>query len=230
MTARPEIVSVIPVREGSSRIQDKNFRPFGGEPTLLHHKIKQVRASNCFKKIYVSSNSEKAKKISEECGVEYLPRDPVMCGSAPRWDEVVVSIMQTVPGDPHVAWTLVTGPMFGDYADAVDKYVSNLEKHDSLVGVKKIQEYLIDEAGRPLFFGFGQWHPYTNEIKPLYAVNDAIFIARKSDQINWRYWFGRKPYLYVMDSISSIDINFPEDLELAEAAQIYVDQKTRGKK
>ena len=99
---------------------------------------------------------------------------------------------------------------------------------DSLVGVKKIQEYLLDESGRPLFFGFGRWHPYTNEIKPLFSINDAIFIARKSDQILWRYWFGPKPYLYVTGSLESIDINFPEDLEMAEAARIYLERKQSG--
>ena len=196
-------------------------------PPLLHYKIRQVKAAGCFKEIYVSSDSARAREISEECGVKFLPRDPVMCTGGPRWDEVVVSIMGTVPGDPHVAWTLVTGPIFGRYSDAVSAYLSNLGKYDSLVGVKKVQEYLLDDAGRPLFFGFGRWHPYTNEIKPLYSINDAIFIARKSDQIQWRYWFGPRPYLYVMNSLESIDVNFPEDLELAESARIFLERKGR---
>ncbi len=228
MTAQP-VVAVIPVREGSTRIVGKNFRPFGKAPTLLHHKIGHAKAAGCFSHVYVSSDSDRAKKIAEECGVEFLPRDPLMCTGGPRWDEVVVSIMQTVPDNPHVAWTLVTGPLFGNYADAVKTYLANLDRFDSLVGVKKIQEYLLDEAGRPLFFGFGRWHPYTNEIKPLFSINDAIFIARKSDQIQWRYWFGPKPFLYVMNSLESIDINFPEDLEMAEAARIYMERKQSEK-
>lgn len=227
MTA-PEVVAVIPVRDGSTRIREKNFRAFGPAPTLLHHKIDQVKSAGCFQRIYVSSDSDRARKIAEECGVTYLPRDPVMCTGGPRWDEVVVSIMETVPGDPHVAWTLVTGPLFDNYGEAVRTYLSNLETHDSLVGVKKLQEYLLDEAGRPLFFGFGRWHLYTNEIKPLYSINDAVFIARKSDQIRWRYWFGPKPFLYVMGSLESIDINFPEDLDLAEAARIYLERKKKA--
>ena len=92
MAALEEVVAVIPVKEGSERIADKNFRPFGEHPTLVHHKIDQLKKSACFSHIYVSSNSTRVKEITDECGVEYLPRDPVMCTSRARWDEVVVSI------------------------------------------------------------------------------------------------------------------------------------------
>ena len=45
MLGKDEVVAVIPVREGSQRIQNKNFRPFGGAPTLVHHKVAQLKAA-----------------------------------------------------------------------------------------------------------------------------------------------------------------------------------------
>ncbi len=219
------VVAVVPVREGSTRIKNKNFLPFGESQTLVHNKIEHLQKAGCFDHIYLSSDSAKVKEISAECGVEFLPRDPEMCTSKPRWDEVVEHIMHTIPGNPHVAWAMVTSPLFTRYNDAVELYLANLETHDSLVGVKKIQEYLVDEECRPLFCGFGVWHPYSNEIKPLYAINDVIFIARKSDQIYWRYWIGRKPYLFLCDPLESIDVNFPEDLEMALVARNVVFKK-----
>ena len=213
-----ETVVVIPVREGSSRIKDKNFIPFGNHQTLIHNKIEQLKKADCFSHIYVSSDSSRAKIIAKECGAEYLERNPYMCTSKPRWDEVVVSILETVPGNPHVAWAMVTSPLFSRYDDAVKKYLSNLKDFDSLVGIKKIREYLIDDKGRPLFYAFGAWHPYSNELPSLGAINDTLFLARKSDQLKWRYWLGRKPCLFSCDSIESIDVNFPEDLEMARLA------------
>lgn len=213
------IVAVVPVREGSTRIKDKNFVPFDKQPTLLHNKIEQLKASDCFDHIYVSSDSQRAEWIAEECGVEYIPRDPMMCTNKPRWDEVIESIMKTVPGDPHAVWAMVTSPLFVRYKDAVKEYLSHLNVNDSLVGVKLIREYLIDEMGRPLFYSFGAWHPYSNELKAIYAINDAVFIAKKSDQLHWRYWIGRKPYLFQCNPIESIDINFPEDLKMAILAK-----------
>jgi CMP-N-acetylneuraminic acid synthetase len=212
------VVVVVPVREGSQRINDKNFRPFNGYPTLLHQKIVHLRDAGCFEHIYISSDSDRVRRITEECGAEYLPRDPYMCTSKPRWDEVVVSVMEDIPSDPHVAWAMVTSPLFSNYAPAVQKYLDALDSHDSLVAVKKVREYLMDEAGRPLFTGYGVWHPYTTEIKPLYAISDALFVARKRDQIKWRYWFGPQPLLYEVSPIEAIDVNFEEDLQLAYAA------------
>ena len=107
-------------------------------------------------------------------------------------------------------------------------YRAHHGEHDSLVSVKPIREYLVDEAGRPLFYGFGVWHPYSNELKPLFAINDAVFIAKKSDQLRWRYWVGRTPYLFHCDPLESIDVNFPEDLELALAAEQLLRGRTAG--
>lgn len=223
------VVAVVPVREGSSRIKDKNFVPFGGHPTLVHNKIDHLKKAGCFNHIYISSDSPRAREIAAKTGVEFLDRDPVMCTSKPRWDEVVVSILDTVPGDPHIAWAMVTSPLFTRYSEAVRAYFSKGDDHDSLVGVKEIKEYLIDEAGRPLFYSFGAWHPYSNEIKPLYAINDTVFIARKSDQLHWRYWIGRRPFLFHCEPAESIDINFPEDLEMALLADA-LRKKKKGRK
>lgn len=224
-TGKYQVVAIVPVREGSTRIKDKNFVRFGRYPTLVHNKVEQLKRSGCFDHIYLSSDSQRVREISKECGVEFLHRDPVMCTAKPRWDEVVEAIINTVPGEAHVLWALATSPLFVRYKEAVESYLSRLSTNDSLVGVKEIREYLIDEAGRPLFYSFGAWHPYSSELKPLYAINDAVFIAKKSDQLRWRYWIGRRPYLFMCGGTESIDINFPQDLEMALLAQKLIDER-----
>lgn len=219
------VVAVVPVREGSSRIKDKNFLPFGGHPTLVHNKIKDLKDAGCFDHIYLSSDSARVMEIAGECGVDFLYRDPLMCTSKPRWDEVIKAILNTVPGDPEVLWAMVTSPLFRRYKEAVDAYLFNLDKNDSLVGVKQIREYLIDETGKPLFWSFGSWHPYSSEIKPLYAINDVAFIARKSDQLQWGYWIGKRPYLFHCEEGESIDVNFPEDMEMALLRRQLMEKK-----
>ena len=225
MQSTSEVVALIPIKEGSQRIPDKNLRPFGGHPTLLHNKIQHLKEAGCFSHIYVSSDSDRIRDIALECGVEYIAREGYLCTGAARWDEVVVGCMNDIPGDPHVAWAMVTSPLYKNYAEAVSTYLENLGENDSLVAVKSVKEYLIDEAGRPLFYGFGVWHPYTTEFKPMYAIADALFVARKSDQTLWRYWFGRKPYLLEISNLEAIDVNFQEDLDMAYAAELYLSRK-----
>ena len=225
MSSDNEVVALIPIKEGSLRIPEKNLRPFARHPTLLHNKIRHLQDAGCFSHVYVSSDSQRIKDITLECGAEYLPREPYLCTGAARWDEVVVGCMNDIPGNPHVVWAMATSPLYKSYAEAVSVYLEHLDEHDSLVAVKAVREYLIDEAGRPLFYGFGVWHPYTTEFKPMFAISDAMFVARKSDQILWRYWFGRKPYLLEISSLEAIDVNFEEDLHMAYAAQLYLEQR-----
>ena len=175
-----KIVAVVPVREGSSRIKDKNFQPFLNYKTLIHQKIDQLIKSNCFDEIYVSSDSRRVEEISNETGAIFIERGSYFCSSDARWDEVVVHILESIPGNPHVGWAMVTSPLFRRYDEAVKEYFESLkEGFDSLIGAKELNEYLIDEEGRPLFYGFGPWHPYTTEFKKMYSINDTFFIAKK---------------------------------------------------
>ena len=214
---KDKIVAVIPVRTGSSRIKDKNFQPFSSHETLIHQKVDHLINSGCFDEIYISSNNERVKNIAEETNVRYIERDDYFCGPEARWDEVIVHILESIDGKPHVGWAMVTSPLFKRYHEAVDEYLKGLDEgYDSLIGVKEVNEYLIDEKGRPLFYGFGPWHLYTTEFNKMFAISDTIFIAPKELQMTFRYWFGRKPKLFMCNQKESIDVNFPDDLITAK--------------
>ena len=57
----------IPARSGSKRILNKNIKLFKGKPIILYV-IENLKKLNFIKSIYVSTDSEKIKKISEKTG------------------------------------------------------------------------------------------------------------------------------------------------------------------
>ena len=59
-------ICIIPARQGSKRIPKKYNKIFN--KPLIAHVIENVRKSNCFQKIYVSTDSHKIRKISEKYG------------------------------------------------------------------------------------------------------------------------------------------------------------------
>lgn len=223
-----EVVALIPVREGSNRIKDKNFRPFADEGSLFHLKIKQLKAAGCFDQIYVSSDSERARGIAEESGVTFVPRDPEMCKSSAKLYQYNTHMLETIPGDPYVAWTMVTAPLFEDYAPAVKNFLE-LDKHkyDSLITVMPFREFLINEKGRPLNCMYGHWHLLTQELDNNYTITGSMYIAGKSEQIEWKYWIGLKPYLYGVSKLDCVDIDYEDDFKLAEF--LYEWKKKRKK-
>ena len=212
----PEVVAVIPVREGSQRVKNKNFRPFASCPNLLTLKIRQLKDEGCFEHIYVSSNSEKARRIADENGIEFLYREPKWCSSDIKWSPVIYHVVSTVPGKPIVAWVHSTSPLQSKYRDAVDTFFGNRDEYDSLLTVLPVQEFLVKGNGRPLNYSWGHWHDYSQDLDPLYKVTGALFIAEKRDILEWHYLIGVRPYLYKVSRFESLDVDEEDDFELAE--------------
>ena len=216
MTEQQEIVAVIPVREGSERIREKNFIPFSEGKSLLEIKIYALKDADCFDHIYVSSDSERARNLAEENGVEFLLRAEKMCQADVIWSNVVEHIMETIPGNPLVSWALTTSPMFCNHKGAVDKFLEVQGEYDSLVAVKKTKSFFLNGHGRGVNFNPGLWHPYSQQLEPWYEITGACYIGRKSDMQNWKYWFGINPFLFEIASAESVDIDSKDDFRYAQ--------------
>ena len=67
------ILSIIPARSGSIRIKNKKIKLFNGKP-IISKAILNALESKIFDKVYVSTDSNKIKKIAEKYGaiVPYL--------------------------------------------------------------------------------------------------------------------------------------------------------------
>ena len=63
------MICVIPAREGSKRIKDKNIINFINKP-LISYSIKNAIKSKLFDEVIVSTDSKKIKKISEKFGAK----------------------------------------------------------------------------------------------------------------------------------------------------------------
>ena len=213
--ASPDIVALIPVREGSQRVKNKNFIDFAGRRSLLDIKIDDLKQAGCFDRIYISSDSDRAKQIAKENGIDFLERATEMCQSSVIWADVVEHIMSTIPGNPIVIWALATSPLFKRYTNAVEDFLAHKE-NDSLVAVLPHKSFFINKFGRGINYNPGYWHPYSQELETYYEVTGACYIGRKSDMLKWKYWFGIKPYLFEVSETEAIDVDTLEQFKFAQ--------------
>ena len=218
-----KVVALVPVREDSERVKNKNFKPFVDGKSLLELKIDHLRQSNCFDHIYVSSDSEKVKELAIDNGVEYLPRASKICQSHVIWADVVEYIMGTIPGDPIVTWALTTSPLFRNYSKALRIFIDCCGEYDSLVSVLPKKSFFLNKYGKGINYNPGYWHPYSQQLETYFEVTGACYIGRKSDMAKWKYWFGIKPYLFEVSVRESIDVDTPDDFQFAR--DIYVASK-----
>ena len=212
------ITAIIPVREGSRRLKNKNIAPFAGT-NLLINKINQLKQVKEITNIVVSSDSELMLAMAEREGVTTHRRALEFCDEKTKtFGEVVAHVCENVTGD-HILWATCTAPLVfpKHYREAISLYHKALEDgFDSLVSMEQFKRYLWDEKG-PVNYELGIKHVPSQQLPPLYFVTDGILLAPREKMIEWKYFHGSNPYRYILDKRTSVDIDDGLDLACARA-------------
>ncbi|WP_340251849.1 acylneuraminate cytidylyltransferase family protein [Roseobacter sp. HKCC-CH-9208] len=201
-----EIAAVIAVRKFDKILQDKNLLPFGNG-SLLTHKIEAIQKSKSFKHVVVCSEDEEILEIAKSLNVEVLPRPDALAGPDSLFNDLV-EFVSTRVSVPHIAWLSVTCPLISPsfINNAVDCYFGKLqEDFDSLITVRKVKRYLLDDNG-PLNFRFDLHARNLNTLPDLYEFVNAICIAPTVAMKSWRYNWGRHPFKLQVPEDMCVDI------------------------
>ena len=212
------ITAIIPVREGSRRLKNKNVAPFAGT-NLLINKINQLKQVKEIDNIVVSSDSDMMLEMARLNGVYTHKRAIEFCDEKTKtFGEVVAHICENVDGD-DILWATCTAPLVfpKHYTEAIKQYkVALNDGFDSLVSMEEFRRYLWNENG-PVNYELGIKHVPSQQLPPLYFVTDGILLAPRKNMIEWKYFHGPNPYKFILDKRTSIDIDDGLDLACARA-------------
>ena len=222
------INAFLPIRKGSQRIINKNIKKFAGiQGGLTKLKIQQLINVRKINKIIVSTNCDKvidlAKKFSSSKVIVDIRPDEY-ANSKTTTDDLIKYAAKKVNSE-IILWTHVTSPFFDEnlYSDAIKQYENRGKEFDSLMSVNEIQNFiLIDKKPFNYNLKSENW-PFTQSIKPIHEINNAVFICNKKFYKESNNRIGNNPILYTTDKISSIDIDWQEDFLIAE--KIYKSKK-----
>lgn len=218
-----KIAFFLPTRKGSERVKSKNTRPFAGiEGGLVENKIKQLLATKHIDEILFSSNDEMciaiAEKYASDSRLRIIPRPNELCLSTTNLQDLICYV-PTITNADHILWGHVTTPLVEAkvYDTAIEQYLSKIRKgYDSLVSVKELKNFLLNQEGKLVNNTTDIPWPRTQDLEPLYEINHAIFLAKRSVYTEQKNRIGQKPLLYIMDEIHSKDIDWEEDFKIAE--------------
>ena len=215
----------LPTRKGSERVKNKNTRKFSGfEGGLLELKLRQLK-NLPVDEIILSTNDEEslavAKNLEREFSNLKIDRRPDNLAAS---STSLTDLIEYVPGltsNENILWTHVTSPMVdsGIYQNSMHQYNSAInDGFDSLMSVNVFQNFLWDENLNDLINREGnlRW-PRTQDLKRLYEINSAIFITPRKIYIQNSDRVGKKPFLFKMNKLTSLDVDWEEDFKIAEA-------------
>jgi len=222
----PKLIAVVPVREGSQRVKDKNFKPFGGQ-NLLELKLAKLKQVPGIDAIVVNTDSDEAIEIAERLGVGHFRRDPYYASSSCINSDHWRNLAETTEAD-YIMHTLCTSPLI-----ALDTYSKVLEAyrlqvlggtHDSVNTVHKIKKFLWMD-GKPINYTIGQ-SPNSQNLPDVIAITFGISIISREMMIARGNVVGTRPLFYPLDEVESVDIDTPLEFEFAEF--LYNKQREAG--
>lgn len=214
-----EISAVIVARGGSVRVPRKNLIELNGE-SLIARKIKQLQSSKMINRVIFGSDSDELLAIADETGAECIKRPDYFCDENRASANDMIGNMLSFFSTDIVVWAHCTNPLITQdtYDSAINCFLRNYPKFDSLCSVVELKEHLWSEKREPLNYNpWGIRHIPARDLPPLYMQDGGIFIQPYEEMKNNSYFFGKRPYLYVIPKEEFLDINEYRDVLLAKA-------------
>lgn len=225
MSKKSDITFFLPTRKGSKRVINKNTKRFANfNGGLFELKLTQLIKSNKLTEIIVSSNDEICLEIANEFlrvdkRIKIDKRPESLCLDSTNISDLV-QYVPTITNSEHILWGHVTTPMVDHkiYDDAIENYQEQLNnKYDSLVSVSRLQNFLLNKKSEIINNNTNIEWPRTQDLEILFEINHAIFLTSRNNYMNLKNRIGKKPYIYEMDKIHSIDVDWEDDFLIAES-------------
>lgn len=219
-----EITAIIAARKGSVRIKNKSMLKLGDD-ALISNKIKQLKECKNINRIVFGSDSDEMLEHAKSYGEETVKRPEYFCDEKLASANDMIGNMLDLIKTDIVVWTHCTNPLLSSktYDDAIQTYLINLNNgYDSLLSVVEFQEHLWNENKKPLNYNpYQKRHVPARELPKYYMQDGGIFIQPYSQMQNNSYFFGSKPYLYVIPYSEFLDINTERDYIVARCLWEY---------
>ena len=170
MYVKKNIVALVPVKGNSERVKKKNLTKFSNS-NLYKIKLKQLKQTNCFKKIIISSEDNNILEYARDNGFDTHVRDKYFSTSKVPMSEVYRYIASEIDGD-YIAWINVTNPLCDQYIyeSAVEKFKKISKKYNFfLSAVKSKQNYFY--KNKTINFKRTPW-PRSQDLEP-----DFLFLS-----------------------------------------------------
>ena len=212
--SRKKLTAIVPVRQGSQRIKNKNFKDFAGK-NLLRIKLEVLKRIDIIDSIVVNTDSEEALSMADEFEVEKFRREGYYASSECNNSDFFENLAENTDAD-FIMYSPCTAPLIKEetYYDFISRFRNGLDRFDSLTTVSPVKSHLWLD-GKPINYDPNN-SPNTQDLPDILRLNYGLSVISRQDMIKYRNVVGSNPSFYMLDDFEAVDVDNPIDFEFAE--------------
>ena len=206
-----KIVAIMPIKLKNERCPGKNTRQLGAKP-LLQYELDSLKETGLCSSINVFCSDESVIPYLSK-GVNFLQRPKELDLPTSNFTQIFTCFMNEVDADIYV-YAHATAPFISveTMKACIDAVKSG--EYDSAFCAVKLQDYLW-KNGEPLNFDATNL-PRTQDLEPIYQETSGVYVFTKEVFKQYKRRIGVKPFIKEVTFREAVDIDNPEDFDLAE--------------
>lgn len=209
-----KVVAFIPIKFGSRRIPGKNTkRLYDGTP-LMHLIQRTCLESKRIEETYIYCSNDSVKEYVIP-GITYLKRPEYLDGDLIHAKELIGEFVKTIDADIYIM-THSTAPFAK--AETIDECIEKVSsgKYDSAFCAENIKTCMWRD-GRPINYDLDATFTGTQYLPDIYAETSIAYVFTKETFKKLGRRIGNKPFIKEVDKIEGMDIDWPDEFEIADA-------------
>lgn len=213
------VAVLIPAKGKSKRIPRKNLQKIG-DKTLVELCVSKMLSCKNVDEIVLDTDSG---EITALCS-RYREMDPRftirerstdLLGDNVGTPEICQNFLQEHAEVSDLGIMHVTAPFLKSETldKCIDMFLTSKPNYDSLFTVEVLRDYLWKDA--PLNFNV-DCRTSTDSVDVYYKLTGGFFISSRDYILKNKTFIGRSPILYPVAVLEALDINYPDELALAQ--------------
>lgn len=205
-----KVVAFLPAKGNSSRIESKNLKLLDGKPLFLHT-LEKLMECEFIDEVYLDTESDEVIDLASETNCKILKRDPNLASNKTDGNKLFLNEVNFVEADIYIQ-ILGTSPFIEKETirNGIETIKSN--EFDSAVLIRKERLYTWNDKGPKYNI---ENIPNSVDLGDTIIETMGLYIVRREVALSTQRRIGNIPYLLEASPLEAIDVNWPEDFELA---------------
>lgn len=207
-------VAFIPIKMNNERTPGKNTKRFYNGKCILEIIQETLTEVKELDEVYVFCSNDAIKEYIID-GVKFLKRPEFLDTKTATPNDIINEFLKLVDADIYMV-SHATSPFVSveHFEECINAVVSG--EYDSSFTAEKIQKLLWTKNNTP--FNFDPENvPRTQDLEPIFDEVSAAYVFAKETFLKYNRRIGINPHLTIVSGVECVDIDYPEDLQIAEA-------------